>query len=85
MKRDEIMDLQPVNWWDRDLDRRGRITCRRRKYNHERCEGLIQVVGRRGYKINEFINQNKEIGRGRVLEAIKGSNEVKMSENINNL
>lgn len=41
--------------------------------------------GRSGYRINEFINQNRGVGRGRVLEAIKGSNEVKMSENINNL
>lgn len=82
MKRVETIDLHPVNWRARDEERRGRITCRKRKYNQDRCEGLIQVVGRRGYKIREFINQNRGIGIGRVLEAIRGSKEVKMSGNI---
>ena len=42
-------------------------------------------MGRRGYRISEFINQNKVVGIGSIFEAIRGSKEVKMSENINNL
>lgn len=85
INREETIDLQPVSWRAREEERRGRIVWRDKKYSHERWEGPIHVVGRRGYRIREFISQNRVIGRGSMFEAIMGSNEVKMSENMEDL
>ena len=78
----EMNAAQPKNFCARERESCSKIISRVEQEDHVIREGLSQMGGMRGHRINKLISQSLSGLTWKELRAIGGSNDEKMSVNI---